>query len=124
MDLHGAVLRGLHSGVAMLAAPLNELSRNNVDFKWILQRQSAYNDIKSALAAQTLGVHFEKNHPLILATDASPYGVGAVLMQKHDDGIEHMVTCSSRTLSAIERRYAQIRKGALSNVFGFKRFRQ
>ena len=45
-------------------------------------------------------------------------------MQKHDDCIEHMVTCASRTLSATERRYAQIEKEALSIVFGFKRFGQ
>ena len=45
-------------------------------------------------------------------------------MQKHDDGIEHLVTFASLTLSATERRCAQIEKEALSIVFDFKRFRQ
>ena len=108
----------------MFAAPLTELSRNNVKFNWTLQRQNAYYDIKAALETQTLRVHFEENRPLILATEASPYNFGAVLMQKHDDGIEHMVTCASRTLSATERQCAQIENEALSIVFGFKRFRQ
>lgn len=110
-------------GFAMLAAPLNELRRNNVEFKWTAKRQKAYEDIKSALAAQTMRVHFDEKRSLILATDASPYGVGAVLMQELDDGIDHLVTCASRTLSATERKYAQIEKEALSIVFGFKRFR-
>ena len=43
-------------------------------------------------------------------------------MQRHDDGIEHMATCASRTLSAIKRRYSQIEKEALRIMFGFKRF--
>ena len=107
------------SGFAMLAAPLNELRRNNVEFTWTPKRQKAFDNIKAALAAQTLRVHFEESRQLILATDASPYGIGAVLMQKHDDGIEHMVTCASRTLSATERRYPQIEKEALIIVFGY-----
>ena len=105
-------------------AQLNGLRRNNVGFTWTPQRQKSYNDIKEAFAAQTLRVYFKDNRPLIMVTDASPYGVGTVLMQKHDDGFEHMVTCTSPTLSATERRYAQIEKVALSIVFGFKRFRQ
>ena len=108
----------------MLVAPVNELRRKNVEFRQTPKRQKAFDDIKAALAAQTLRVHFEESRPLILATDASPYVIGAVLMQKHDDSIEHMVTCASRTLSATKRRYAQFDKEALSIVFGFKRFRQ
>ena len=64
------------------------------------------------------------NRQLIVATDASPYGVGAVLLQGQEDGREHIVSCASRTLSSAERNYSQIEKEALSIVYAFKRFRQ
>lgn len=69
-------------------------------------------------------LHFDERRPLILATNSTPYGIGAVLFQEHEDGLEHVVTCALRTLSATEQLYAQIKKDALSIVFGFKRFRQ
>ena len=111
-------------GFASLAGPLNELRRKGVQYKWTPECQAAFDAIKSELAVQTTRVHFDECRPLILATDASPYGVGAVLLQKLDDGREHMVTCTSRTLSSAERNYSLIEKEALGIVFGLKRLRQ
>lgn len=109
---------------ATLAAPLNELRRQKVAFEWTLLRQNAFDEIKAALATRTLRVHFDESRPLILATDASPVGVGAVLLQKHADSLEHMVTCASGTLSPAEQHYSQIEREALAIVFNFRRFRQ
>ena len=109
---------------ATIAAPLNELRRQDVAFEWTPRRQKAFDEIKTALATKTLRVHFDESRPLILATDASPFGVGAVLLQEHGDGIEYMVTCASRTLSSAEQRYSQIEKEALAIIYGFRRFRQ
>ena len=111
-------------GFASLTGPLNKLRRNDVQYEWTPERQAAFDAIKSALALQTTRVHFDERRQLILGTDASPYGVGAVLLQKHKDGREHMVTCASRTLSSAGRNYSQIKKEALGIVFGFKRYRQ
>ena len=107
---------------ATIAAPLNELRRQGVAFEWTPRRQKAFDEIKTALATKTLRVHFDESRPLILATDASPFGVGAVLLQEHGDGIEYMVTCASRTLSSAEQRYSQIEKEALAIIYGFRRF--
>ena len=54
----------------MLAAPINELRRNNVEFKWTPKRPKVYDYIKAVLAAQTLRVPFDDSGPLILAIDA------------------------------------------------------
>ncbi|XP_060110491.1 uncharacterized protein K02A2.6-like, partial [Heteronotia binoei] len=66
--------------------------------------------------------HFDENLPVILACDASPYGVGAVLGHQLPDGREVPVAYYSRTLTQAERNYAQIDKEALAIVAGVHKF--
>ena len=66
--------------------------------------------------------HYDPNELLILAADASAYGVGAVISHHFPDGTEQPIAYASRTLSDSERNYSQIDKEALSLVFGIKRF--
>ena len=62
--------------------------------------------------------------PLILAADASAYGVRAVISQKYQDNSEHPIAFGSHTRTRTEQKYAQVEKGALALVFGVKRFHQ
>ena len=59
-----------------------------------------------------------------LVTDASATGVGAALLQVTRDGLERPVQYASRTLTATERKYAQVEKEAAAVSFGVKRFHQ
>ena len=68
-------------GFATLAGPLNELRRSGVDWEWTPVRQAAFDHLKTALAENMLRAHFIDKEPVILTTDASPYCVGAVLLQ-------------------------------------------
>ena len=62
--------------------------------------------------------------PLRLVTDASATGVGAALLRVTPDGLERPVQYASRTLTATERKYAQVEKEAAAGSFGVKRFHQ
>lgn len=68
--------------------------------------------------------HYDPHLPILMAGDASAYGVGAVISHMMPDGTERPVAFASRTLSPVERNYAQEEKEALSLIFGIHKFHQ
>ncbi len=110
----------LHN-LASTVAPLHELLRKGAHWKWSTKQQEAFERAKKLLKSAELLIHYDSSKELLLACDASPYGVGAVLSHKLEDGSERPIAYASRTLSAPERNYAQLDKEGLAIIFGVKK---
>ena len=78
--------------------------------------------VKQQIASDRVLTHFNPKLPLRLASDASPYGIGAVMSHIMPNGEERPIAFASRTLSAAERNYAQIDKEALAIVWAVRKF--
>jgi len=78
--------------------------------------------VKQLLSSPNLLVHFDDSKPIVVASDASPFGIGAVLLHILEDGTEHPVAYASHSLSPAERKYSQLDKEALGIVFSVSKF--
>ena len=59
--------------------------------------------------------YFDRNAPITLVADASPVGLGAVLLQEQG-GINRVIAYGHRSLSEVESRYSQTEREALGVV--------
>ena len=85
--------------IAKVRGPLNKLTSIKVRWKWTEVEQTALADVKKALAeAPRLYVPIPEQ-PFILYTDASDFGLGAILVQlDSESGIENLIEVLSRPL--------------------------
>ena len=110
--------------LATTLAPLYSLLRQDSKWNWTDKQQKAFEAAKDQLSSGKLLVHYDPDRELVLACDASPYGIGAVLSQICPDGNEKPVAFASRSLAPAERKYSQLDKEGLSIVFGVRKFHQ
>ena len=108
--------------LAVTLSPLYTLLNKKQRWVWGNQQQLAFQQAKEALQSNTLLTHYYPHKPLLLACDASDYGIGAVLSHVVDDGKERPIAYISRTLSPAEKHYSQLEKEALGIVFAVKKF--
>ena len=108
--------------MATTLSPLYMLLHNNVKWQWTSSEAKAFEKSKDLLTSNSLLVHFNPSQKLTLMCDASPYGVGAVLSQIDEQGVERPVAYASCTLSQPERNYSQLEKETLALIFDTKRF--
>eukprot|EP00731_Ephydatia_muelleri_P006906 Em0003g1154a len=80
-------------------------------------------NVRAKKSKDTL-VHYREELPLILETDASDRGVGAVLLHQLPDKSERPVAFASRTFLDCEKNYSVIDKEALAIIFSVTKFYQ
>ena len=104
-----------------MAVPLTNLTRKEYQKLWC-ECDKAFNALENMLASTRVlsSIDFEKT--FILQTDASNYGVGAVLSQTDADGLEQPIAYFSRKPLDREQKYSTIEKECLAIKLAVKAF--
>ena len=110
-------------GFAQIAKPLHKLTEHAIVFKWSNDCQEAFEELRRRLITAPVLAYPNYSKPFILDTDASNIGIGAVLSQLGEDGLEHVIGYTSRLLTKPERRYCVTRKELLAVVVFTQQFR-
>ncbi len=105
-----------------LSEPLRKLTTKNAQFRWTECEQRAFDNIKNALTSKTVMAYFDQTKQTELVTDASPWGLSAILAQKSSKYSDRrIVAYVSRSLSEVERKYSQTEREALAIVWAMER---
>ena len=88
---------------------------------WSPSADLAFKSLISALCKRPILRLPDFDSDFILRTDASEFGLGAVLLQEHE-GVKLPVSYASRKLLAREMGYSVIEKECLGIVWGIQKF--
>ena len=106
--------------LATVIAPLRSLTQKGVPWKWTTTETEAYKQIKKLLINAPGLAHYSMEANIKLIVDASPCGLGCVLLQEIDNQLRP-VAYASRSLTNVEKRYAQIEREALAVLYGLQK---
>ncbi|UYV73853.1 K02A2.6-like [Cordylochernes scorpioides] len=89
---------------------------NNSKWNWTGEHRILFAKCKALLTNESVLAHYDATRELVLACDASSYGLGVVLSHRNDRKEETPIAFASRTLTEAERR---IKRWSL-NLSAFK----
>ena len=104
--------------LSSILQPLNQLLQGNQEFKWSPRCEEGFKEAKDSLSSSNALVLYDPSLPVILESDASQYGIGAVIFHRFPNGNERPIAYASRSLTSSEKNYSQIEKEDLAISFG------
>ncbi|GFY02759.1 retrovirus-related Pol polyprotein from transposon 17.6 [Trichonephila clavipes] len=109
-------------GFCYLAEPLQSLLKSGVEFHWGPEEVEAFHSLKKALTSDPVLGMYDERASTEIHTDASGYGIGAVLVQIQNN-VEKVIAYASRTLKKAEKNYSTTERECLAIVWATNKFR-
>lgn len=107
--------------LATISEPLRRLTKKDVIFEWGHEQQNAFDQLKNSLTSDLVLGYYDVKCRTQVVADASPFGLGAVLIQ-FQNGDGRIISYASRSLTSPEMNYAHTEKEALALVWAVERF--
>ena len=107
--------------IAKITEPLRALLNKNCSWHWKAPQENSFSQLKSEFTKPVKLTHYDSTAEVKVLVDASSFGLGTVLLQKHHNKWQP-VAFASRTMTETECHYAQIEKEALAAVWACDKF--
>jgi hypothetical protein len=107
---------------ASVAEPLYSLLRKNTPWKWDASQVSAMQTLKRLMTSEPILHMPDFNERFIVYTDASDFGLGAVLAQQVK-GNERVICFASKSMNASQRNYSATDRECLSIQWALQHWR-
>ena|ERR1700733_12987017 len=88
--------------LSTVSEPLRQLVKKDAQFVFGQTQREAFTELKKMLSSAETLAYFKQGAPTQVIADASPVGLGAVLIQTQN-GVQRVVCYASKSLSAVER---------------------
>ena len=105
-----------------LRTPFNHLLSKIVRWHWSAECEESFTKVRDILMSGLSLTHYDPKQDIIVAAEASEYGIGAVLSHRFPDSSTKAVSHMSRSLTPTEKKYSQIEKEGLALVFAVRKF--
>ncbi|XP_030850192.1 uncharacterized protein K02A2.6-like [Strongylocentrotus purpuratus] len=109
-------------GLASVSAPLRHLTKADSEWEWGTSQADAFAQIKQRVSQSCTMAYFNPASKTELIVDASPHGLGALLVQHDDHDNTVPVALASRALTEVEQRYSQTEREALAITWAIIHF--
>ena len=108
---------------AQISVPLTDTTRKNKPniIEWSEACEQAFSTLKDRLCNAPVCVLPDYDKEFILQTDASEYGLGAILCQDQGHGLQP-IACASKKLTGAATRYSTIEKECMAIIYGVQKF--
>lgn len=107
---------------ASLIAPMTALLHKKNSWCWSPECERSFNKLKDCLVSAPVLSCPDFTLPFYVQTDASAYGIGAVLFQEYPDG-EHVICYLSRSLTRSEKNYSVTERECLAVIYAVEKLR-
>ena len=106
-----------------IARPLIDLTKKNLPWDWTSSQQQAFDKLKGLFLSQPVLRIPNLSSPFAIATDASKYASGAILLQTDSNGEWHPCSYLSQSFSPAERNYDIYDRELLAVIRALKTWR-
>ena len=107
--------------MASESKPIRDLLCQDSVWYWGDKRNKGFSDLKKCLISAPILSLYDPKLETKINAHASSYGIGGVVLQKHEDGEWKPVSYISRALTDTESRYSQIEKECLAFTWACER---
>ena len=101
--------------------PLNQLLHNGHKWRQYEHCENSFLLVRKLITSAVVLTHYNPALPVVLACDASSYGVGAVMSHPFEDGSEHPIVLASKSLTTFQKNYFRIEKEVYAIVWAIEK---